>query len=291
MKFFILFLALVLGGAAFFAPPLYVLLRDFFGAENFWPYARVFNRIVLLFLLVALFLARKRFKLQQIKPFFYKDRLSLRLKDFTCGFLLSLLISLPLIYLIASSGQLIWPQQDYSFYLLKFAKIFPAAVLTSFIEETIFRLLLLTALLSYIGLRPAVLLASLVYAWVHFIAPDKTFVMSSFTPLDGFNYLAHVIAESWRFELLPAIAGLFLVGMTLSYALLRTQSVYLGVGLHTGWIIVIKITSFADLSPELANNISAIGRRYYLLGESSTWIAIVAVLVGLHFYCNFREKC
>ena len=39
---------------------------------------------------------------------------------------------------------------------------------------------------------------------------------------------------------MPTIIGIFLVGVVLSYACLRTNSLYFAIGLHAGWIFLIK---------------------------------------------------
>ncbi len=38
----------------------------------------------------------------------------------------------------------------------------------------------------------------------------------------------------------PTLVGIFLVGVVLSYACLRTNSLYFAIGLHAGWIVLIK---------------------------------------------------
>jgi membrane protease YdiL (CAAX protease family) len=42
------------------------------------------------------------------------------------------------------------------------------------------------------------------------------------------------------FKNLPAIIGLFLVGVVLSYAFIKTKSLYLSIGIHAGMVFMMK---------------------------------------------------
>jgi membrane protease YdiL (CAAX protease family) len=104
------------------------------------------------------------------------------------------------------------------------------------IEETLFRGLFLGVLLR--GNRPltAALLSSGIFSIVHFLkAPDQT--TTSVVSTSGFVSLAHSFHQ-FRDPML-VLAGfttLFLIGLILAHARLRTLSLWLPIGLHAGWI-------------------------------------------------------
>ncbi len=110
------------------------------------------------------------------------------------------------------------------------------AAIVPLLEETLFRGLFLGVLLR--GTRPlaATLLSSGIFSIVHFLkAPDQTTVSVGWT--SGFTSLAHSFDQfAEPMLLLAGFTTLFLIGVVLAHARLRTQSLWLPIGLHAGWI-------------------------------------------------------
>ena len=110
------------------------------------------------------------------------------------------------------------------------------AAVVPFMEETLFRGLFLGVLLR--GNRPltAALLSSGIFSIVHFLkAPDQTTTSVDWT--SGFISLAHSFHQfSKPMLLLAGFTTLFLIGVILAHARLRTRSLWLPIGLHAGWI-------------------------------------------------------
>jgi hypothetical protein len=84
--------------------------------------------------------------------------------------------------------------------------------------------------------------------------------------------------------------GLLLIGIVLSYAFLRTGTLYLAVGLHAGWIISIKtVRVFGDYQRE---NLG------WLFGSTDpkivsgvvTWVGIILVGVAVHWITRHRTS-
>ena len=87
----------------------------------------------------------------------------------------------------------------------------------------------------------AVFVCSLIYSVLHFFRAD-VFVSTGFQPFVGFVTMAQFFKPLF-FDLakhLPAIIGLFLVGVVLSYAFIKTKSLYLSIGLHSGMVFMVK---------------------------------------------------
>jgi membrane protease YdiL (CAAX protease family) len=87
----------------------------------------------------------------------------------------------------------------------------------------------------------AVFVCSLIYSVLHFFRAD-VFVSTGFQPFVGFVTMAQFFKPLF-FDLakhLPEIIGLFLIGVVLSYAFIKTKSLYLSIGLHTGMVFMTK---------------------------------------------------
>jgi membrane protease YdiL (CAAX protease family) len=113
-----------------------------------------------------------------------------------------------------------------------------AAVTVPVIEETFFRGLVLGIQLR--AGRPviAAFITSALFAVIHFLkAPDRTSIAVTWT--SGFRSIAHSFSQfTDPILVLAAFATLFLVGAILADARLRTASLWLPIGLHSGWIFV-----------------------------------------------------
>jgi uncharacterized protein len=116
--------------------------------------------------------------------------------------------------------------------------------LIGFMEEIFFRGYLLQSFKENMSLPKAVCVCSLIYSMLHFFRAD-VFVSTGFQPLVGFVTIAQFFKPIF-FEFiknLPAIIGLFLVGVVLSYAFIKTKSLYLSIGLHAGMVFMMKTDS------------------------------------------------
>jgi membrane protease YdiL (CAAX protease family) len=111
-----------------------------------------------------------------------------------------------------------------------------SAAIVPLLEEALFRGLFLGVLLR--GTRPlvATVLSSGIFSIVHFLkAPDHTTTSIAWT--SGFVSLAHSFDQfAEPMLVLAGFTTLFVIGIILAHARLRTQSLWLPIGLHAGWI-------------------------------------------------------
>ncbi len=123
-------------------------------------------------------------------------------------------------------------------YIIKYALI---GCLIGVIEEILFRGFVLQSFLESMSLPVAVCACSLIYSMLHFFKAD-VFVSTGFQPFVGFVTIAQFFKPIFFefFKNIPAIIGLFLVGVVLSYAFIKTKSLYLSIGLHTGMVFMMK---------------------------------------------------
>jgi membrane protease YdiL (CAAX protease family) len=123
-------------------------------------------------------------------------------------------------------------------YIIKYALI---GCLIGIIEEILFRGFVLQSFLESMSLPVAVCACSLIYSMLHFFKAD-VFVSTGFQPFVGFVTIAQFFKPIFFefFNNLPATIGLFLVGVVLSYAFIKTKSLYLSIGIHTGMVFMMK---------------------------------------------------
>lgn len=116
------------------------------------------------------------------------------------------------------------------------AERIPSALLVPFIEEPLFRGLILGVLLRGNAPALAIFLTSATFSILHFLkAPENASSVVMWA--SGFVSIANAFSQ-FR-EPLLVVAGfttLFLLGWILADARIRTQSLWLPIGLHSGWI-------------------------------------------------------
>jgi len=116
------------------------------------------------------------------------------------------------------------------------------AVAASLVEEWLFRGLLLGLWLRFAKPLAACVGTSLLFAFLHFLAPPAgSDIADPAAPFAGFELLGKILLHFTepRF-FVTDFATLFVVGMILSQARLRTGSLWFSIGLHAGWIAAFK---------------------------------------------------
>jgi membrane protease YdiL (CAAX protease family) len=113
------------------------------------------------------------------------------------------------------------------------------AIVVALLEEWLFRGAIQGVLQRSTSNFISILFVSALYAIVHFLnPPDHAVAQTQITWASGF---IQTTLAFWQFRepalVLGGFSTLFLVGVILAYARLRTRSLWLPVGLHTGWII------------------------------------------------------
>lgn len=207
-----------------------------------YDFGRVMRRIMMAIAIILIFLLRKQLMIGSfitigIKPVQgWWEQLQM-------GFFLSTgMFILYIIFLWICGTQTFQPDAKsltvMSFQLLKILLI---AGLVGCIEEILFRGFIFQSLLMDLRNVSAICISNLFYSLLHFFKA-KLLVSHGFQPFIGFI----VIYQSFKdivinfTTILPSIIGLFLVGVVLSYAYFRTKSLYLAIGIHAGWIFLIK---------------------------------------------------
>lgn len=173
----------------------------------------------------------------------------------------------------------------------KLLKYLLAAAAIGVAEEVLFRAFLVRAFAEGTTLAGGVLLSSLLYSLLHFfkgaypVAPDGVL-----HPLIGVKVLeafAAPLVSASVVNDLPEIVGLFLTGVVLAVAMVRSGNLYASIGLHAGWVFAIK-TSKLLLAREVTG-------MTWLFGQSGgaggvlSWAMLLGVLVAVLFFYRRRN--
>ncbi len=113
--------------------------------------------------------------------------------------------------------------------------------LIGFIEEIFFRGFILKTFVEDMSIPLAICVSSLIYSLLHFFKADYP-VSPGFQLFVGVETITAFFKPLFFqfIEHLSAMIGLFLIGVVLSYAFIKTGSLYLSIGLHSGWVFMMK---------------------------------------------------
>ena len=227
------------------APPLYGLTQTLIEAGYLegiahYKFPKYLNRAVLVVALIGLYPFLKSLGLGSWRDLGV-DPNPERWKDLGRG------IALGAVGLSVGAACMFWDGAvDWKHYsrLVWLPKAFGAAVVVSILEELLFRVALFGALRRHLSWQKALVFLSAFFAAVHFIRPHSS--VKSFdaevTWLTGFEVLS---MSFWQFAEPMLLAGglttLMLVGLLLGYTVVKTRSAYFAIGLHGGWVFVLKL--------------------------------------------------
>jgi len=266
----------VLVGGSLLAPGAYELLLKI-NPDLSWPYSRIFDRVAMLVAAITIITYRKRFSLDSVKKLLKTHRRTFQL---LVGVTLSLGISILILPCLVKADLLAWNIRDSGYYFSKVPKVILGAALTALIEEIFFRGIVFVNLKRSFSVVTAITFTSALYATVHFIAPIKSWVYPGYSLFVGFDYLAQVFGALTDPRLLAPWLGLFLVGIVLAIAVIKTGSLYLSIGLHAGWILIVKSTLYlTQFGSAAAPDLTPFLERYFLVSQPIAWGSII--LVGL----------
>ena len=125
----------------------------------------------------------------------------------------------------------------HTFTLTPLGKTLAASVAVPFIEETLFRGIVLGLLLRTRRQYLSIFATSAIFSVVHFLkaASQKSTIV---TWTSGFNSIANSFEQFGDLTLVGAgFTTLFLIGWILADSRVLTRSLWLSIGLHAGWIL------------------------------------------------------
>jgi len=235
LKFVAIFAAILLLSAVL-APVIYDLAP--------YKYGRIFNRLVMIFSLLAVVIF-VRFRKETFVSYgmdWRKESLRLFGTGFWTGF--GILILFTGISLLAGNAHVAVRDYPVAVWVRKLVGCLGGAVLIGVMEEFFFRGFVFTRLRDKLfrGSVPlAMIVTSLFYSTLHFVSLRKPQISADPGFMDSLKLIAAPIQSfaDWQ-AVWPAFVGLFIFGMVLNYALLRSKSLYPSIGLHAGCVLFIK---------------------------------------------------
>lgn len=141
-----------------------------------------------------------------------------------------------------------------------------AAAVISAIEEYLIRGALLSALRRHMSLAMAVAVCSAIFASLHFFQGGAVdYDPETLRWFSGFLAAGSLVAGMTTELDLVSFLGIFLVGVVLCLATVKTGSLFLPLGLHFGWVLYIK----------------TLGEEFKRIGSKTVWVGGSQVYDGL----------
>ncbi len=177
------------------------------------------------------------------------------IKQMGQGVLLGLLTLLPVLLLLYELDvHIIDESRDWT--LIKAVKkivlSLVLALLISFVEEPLFRGILLAAFRRKMTIVGAIILSSFYYAALHFLKSKTDIPYEQLNIASGFQLMAEAFVNWINPEIVSALLALWVVGIFL--AIIRTEfgnSLGVCIGCHTSWVWQIKVSKdFLDTNPQ-----------------------------------------
>ncbi|MFZ2061197.1 MAG: CPBP family glutamic-type intramembrane protease [Candidatus Binatus sp.] len=264
--------------AAIIVAPLVAIAVSAVGLR--YPFPRIFDRTVMATLLIAMLFSARDLNLVPLLRRGFKHPLAISIARAIRGFgvaMLSIAILFGLALAVGGGGV-----GDHEAAAALIPKYFLSAIAIAFIEEAFFRAFLLGGMARDFGNRIALIASAAIYAIAHLVRSPARFYVTGYQPAAGLITLAHSIDQFKDPGIaIPALIGLFLLGIVLGEAYILTGSVYFSIGLHCGFVLGAKMW------PKIILNRAAIpwwiagGGAIPLIGGATAWVIAIAILATL----------
>ena len=267
-------------------PPLSALLSPFFRFE------KIFNRLVMIFAVSAAVLFVLIPKMKKGGAAFDRETWRVYGFDFTRPwkklFLYGFLAGAISVILLAVIEVAFGPRYLRSPLLIqdiieRFLKGVMSGMTVGIVEEFFFRGFIYTRLRKKLHVILAVILASAFYSLTHFFDNGQIFIPENPGIRDAFRllfgYLEPLVMRPQM--IVNEFIGLFLFGVVLNLAFIRTRSLFLSIGIHAGSVFIVKWQySFVRSGDDMADPF--FGKIPYYDG-SIEWIVLILLGFAVWF--------
>lgn len=230
------------------------VLDSLHGSMERAKFSRYFNRGILLGALLMLFPTLRWLNVDRKHKTSLQERLQVSANPkwgihLLGGFCLAAIPLLCLGWFYVSQGWYVTRESD-----KVLIGILGSALLTGLVvgllEEFVFRGALTSIFSQLLKPWPLLISIAIFFALVHFLKPPAGADITEVKALSGFRMLVLIFSQfgNWYF-LAAEFLVLFFIGIVLGYTRLKTQSLWLAIGLHAGWVFGVK-----TLSPLTARN-------------------------------------
>lgn len=234
----------ILVGSVYLTPLFHHLLPMF-------KFEKIFNRLVMIFTIAAaaifvLFEQRKQGGMKLDREFWRKNGFDFSMpwkKLFLYGFLFgALAVGVIVAWQTGFGPRYLRSPIQAQDMIERFFKGAISGILVGILEEFFFRGFVYRMIAKRTQVFFALIASSVFYAATHFLdngqifIPDNPSIGDAFRLL--FGYLEPFVHS--KSEILPEFIGLFVFGLLLCLAFIRTRSLFMSIGLHAGAVFAIK---------------------------------------------------
>ncbi len=242
-----------------------------------FPFPRIFDRTVMVSLAAMLVLWARRLGLAPLlrRGFAHPAH---NLEAIVRGLLTAAAVIAILLGLAAMSGGKIEMRGAEAF--ARAPKYIGGAILIAIIEEGFFRAVLLGGMVPDFGRTAALVISAAVYAGAHVVRAPARYYASGYDPAAGVHNLGASFAQlAHPAHALPALIGLFLLGLVLGEAFLLTGNVYYSAGLHAGLVLGAKLWPYGSTPATSPAPWIAGYARPALISGAAAWLLALAILI------------
>ena len=257
-------------------------------AGYLFPFPRIFDRTVMVTLAIMMFLWARPLGVARLLR-----RGFARPLDNLGKLLRGLLVAAVVIAILLALGEVFGGRNELQFgeTLARAPKYIAGAIAIAIIEEGFFRAFMLGGMIEDFGRGGALVISAAIYALAHLVRSPAKFYLSNFDALAGFQNLYASLAQlTHPAAALPALTGLFLLGLVLGEAFLVTGNVYFSAGLHAGLVIGMKLWPYSD-APAVALPHWVFGYdRPALISGMAAWVMALVILAFVPLLTGKRTR-
>lgn len=240
---------------------------------------RIMSRMILIVSFILFYYFRERFGIQSIKSLGY-DR-SLKWTGLCAvGYLFAVLsMGTIMVFMLKTNIRFVVDDILPTWFVKVSGYVF-AGLLVAVIEECFFRGFIFQSLLKDTSLAISLIITNLFYSLVHFMRPVEYGEMGILNLTSSLKAVPLFFIPIYAnfVNILPELIGLFLVGLVLSFAYIRTKSLAMSIGLHASWILGIKsISLFTD-----STRIGSFWMNGTVVAQPFTWVVLIAIIFLLN---------
>jgi membrane protease YdiL (CAAX protease family) len=245
-----------------------------------FPFPRIFDRTVMVTLLLAMLFAARDLQLGALLPLGFRrpaKESSLRVLRGLAVSFCAIAILFALALTAGGSGA-----ANFGAVASRVPGYILSAIAIAIIEEGFFRAFLLGGMRNDFGKIGALLASSAFYAVAHLVRSPARFYLTQYEPAAGLMNLTHSMDQlSHPATAIPTLIGLFLLGIVLGEAYLLTGSVYFSIGLHCGFVLGAKLWPKIIINHATQPWWIAGPGAVPLISAPAAWIIAVVILLAL----------
>ena len=132
------------------------------------------------------------------------------------------------------------PKADAGTFISTFLKAALGALALGFIEETFFRGIILNSMSRTLKVKTTIIISSVLFASVHLLRNKSDIEITQVDWSTGFYYLSLTLQNYTNPDMLGSWLTLFTCGVFLSFVSLHYGNIARCIGIHMGWVLVIK---------------------------------------------------